>query len=395
MKSYMPAVEQFIGERREEMIELWKTLVNMQGYSRETEKVNFVIHFLRDRFEAEGLRCRLIDTKGNSDVLVAEDGPERPGAPIIMSGHVDTVFPEGSFPENPFYIEDGTAYGPGVIDMKGGVVIMLYVIKALRHLGFEKRPIKIILCGDEEIGHAGAVTGQILLDEAKGALYALNLEIGRPDNTLSVGRKGGMDCHITVHGVASHVGNDFLKGRNAIAEMALKIPKLQALTEYDRGVVVSVNVIHGGVVSNAIPDRCTAELDIRFNRISDQEPVRRKILDICSETYIEGTRTEAEFVSSIPAFEDTPANRRLLRFVNRVAEDIGITPMEGAFLGGNSDAAYLALAGAPTVCSFGVKGTGAHTKSECAEVSSLFERTALITAVIMETDEFTKEEKHE
>lgn len=390
MKTYMPAVELYIEEHREEMIEFWKTLVNMQAYSKETEKVNRIIHFLRERFEAEGLECRLADSRGNADVLIAVDGPERSGEPIILSGHVDTVFPAGSFPDNPFYIEDGTAYGPGVIDMKGGVVVMLYALKALRHLGYDERPIKLLLCGDEEISHAGSITDQILLNEAKGALYALNLEIGRTDNTLSVGRKGGMDCHVTVHGVASHVGNDFLRGRNAIEEMAHKIPRLQALTEYDKGVVVSVNVIHGGTVSNAIPDQCRAELDIRFNKVSDQEPVREKILEICNETYIEGTRTETEFISSIPAFEDSEANRELLHFINRVSEEIGLAPMEGAFLGGNSDAAYLALAGVPTVCSFGVKGTGAHTLSECADVSSLFERTRLLTAVIMETDTFSK-----
>lgn len=381
-------IDRYLAEHRQEMLEFWKRLVNMQGYSKETDRVNRVMHFLRDTFDREGLSCRLVDTQGNADVLVAVDGEGRPGRPVLLSGHVDTVFPEGSFPKDPFTIRDGIAYGPGVVDMKGGVVMMLYIVKALRNLGFQDRPVKIVLCGDEEILHAGAITPEILQAEAQGALCAFNMETGRTDNCLTVGRKGGMDCHVTTHGVASHVGNDFLRGRNAIEEMARKIIPLQALTEYDKGVVVSVNVIRGGTVSNAIPDSCTAELDIRYNKLSDGPVIRKKIEEVCSKTYIEGTWTELDFVSSIPAFEDRAENRNLLAFVNRVAETCGIEPMGAAFVGGNSDASYLALAGVPTVCSCGVKGRFAHTNQEQGDVETLFQRTKLFTAAICALDSF-------
>lgn len=388
MQPDLAKIDRYLEEHREEMLEFWKILVNMQGYSKETERVNRVIHFLRDVFEHEGLSCRLVDTKGNADVLVAVDGADRPGRPVVLGGHVDTVFPEGTFPEYPFTIRDGSAYGPGVVDMKGGVVMMLYIVKALRSLGFRDRPIKIILCGDEEILHVGAVTADILQEEARGALCAFNMETGRTDNCLTVGRKGGMDCHVTTHGVASHVGNDFLRGRNAIEEMARKIIPLQALTEYEKGVVVSVNVIRGGTVSNAIPDCCTAELDIRYNKISDGPVIRKKIEEVCARTYIEGTWTELDFVSSIPAFEDRKENRDLLAYVNRVAETCGIEPMGAAFVGGNSDASYLALSGVPTVCSCGVKGSFAHTRQEQGDVETLFQRTKLFAAAICALDTF-------
>ena len=388
MQPDLAKIDRYLEEHREEMLEFWKILVNMQGYSKETERVNRVIHFLRDVFEHEGLSCHLVDTKGNADVLVAVDGADRPGRPVVLGGHVDTVFPEGTFPEDPFTIRDGIAYGPGVVDMKGGVVMMLYIVKALRSLGFRDRPIKIILCGDEEILHVGAVTADILQEEAQGALCAFNMETGRTDNCLTVGRKGGMDCHVTTHGVASHVGNDFLRGRNAIEEMARKIIPLQALTEYEKGVVVSVNVIRGGTVSNAIPDCCTAELDIRYNKISDGPVIRKKIEEVCARTYIEGTWTELDFVSSIPAFEDRKENRDLLAYVNRVAETCGIEPMGAAFVGGNSDASYLALSGVPTVCSCGVKGSFAHTRQEQGDVETLFQRTKLFAAAICALDTF-------
>lgn len=383
-------IQNFIYAHREEMISLWKTLVNMQGYSKEVSQVNRVLRYLKECFEAEGLSCRLIDSGGNADVLVAVDGRERPGKPILLGGHVDTVFPAGSFPENPFYIENGMAYGPGVVDMKGGVVMILYIIKALHQLHFQKCPIKVILCGDEEIGHAHADTGKILTQEAFGALCAFNMETGREDNCLTIGRKGGVDCHITVHGVACHVGNQFLEGRNAIEEMAHKIILLQQLTEYEKGIVVSVDVIHGGTVSNAVPDCCKTELDIRFNKVNDMEPVCEKIRQICAVTYIEGTSTEVEFLSAMPAFEESEDNRKLHHLVCSTAAACGYTPPGSIFVGGNSDAAFFAMAGVPTVCSCGVIGGKAHTLQEWGIVESMFERTVLFTAAILQLSENTK-----
>lgn len=388
MESYMNPIRQYIAAHKEEMLLFWQTLVNMQGGSKEKEKVNRVMDFLRKSFESEGLACRLIDSQGNANVLVAVDGSDRPGKPVILSGHADTVFPDGSYPENPFRIENGTAYGPGVIDMKGGITMIFYAIKALHHLNYQERPVKVILAGDEEIGHAGSVTDQILMDEAKGGLCAFNMEIGRPDNCLTTGRKGGVDCHVTVHGVGGHVGNDFLKGRNAIAEMAYKIPLLQGLTRYEEGVVVSVDVIRGGTVSNAIPDFCKAELDIRYNRVGDMDTICRQVQKVCSRTFIEGTTTEVEFIAPMPAFEDTEDNHRLLDYVNAVVTKNGYPPFGSIFVGGNSDASFLAMAGLPTVCSFGVVGTGAHTMEECAVVDSLFARTEMVTAAIMELNDY-------
>lgn len=388
MESYMNPIRQYIASHKEEMLLFWQTLVNMQGGSKEKEKVNRVMDFLKKSFEAEGLACRLIDSQGNANVLVAVDGSDRSGKPVILSGHADTVFPDGSYPEDPFRVENGTAYGPGVIDMKGGITIILYTVKALHHLGYQDRPIKVILVGDEEIGHAGSITSRILMEEAKGGLCAFNMEIGRPDNCLTTGRKGGVDCHITVHGVGGHVGNDFLKGRNAIAEMAYKIPLLQGLTRYEEGVVVSVDVIRGGTVSNAIPDFCKAELDIRYNKVSDMGSICQQVRDVCSRTFIDGTTTEVDFIAPMPAFEDTEDNRRLLDYINAVITKNGYPPFGSVFVGGNSDAAFLAMAGLPAVCSFGVVGTGAHTMEECAVVDSLFERTEIVTAAIMELNDY-------
>ena len=360
----------FIEENRQEMLSFWERLVNMQAGSYEPEKVNLVIDFLQEHFAAKGISCRLLDTKGSAHALVAELNQEIPGKPLLLAGHCDTVFPSGTFPDNPFYIENGFAHGPGVVDMKNGVAQ--------------------IIVGDEESSHGAGITDRLLMEEAKGSLCCFNMESGRMDNCLTVGRKGGMDCHITVHGVAAHAGNDYLKGRNAIIEMAQKLPLLQNLTKYDEGLTVSVGVVKGGMVSNAVPDICYAELDVRYKKLEQQEYIKQKITEVCAKTYIEGTTTEVEFVSPMPAFEETKANHRLLDYINSVATKYDYPAFEPIYVGGMSDAAYFGSVGVPTVCSMGGQGSGAHTKEECASVESFFRRWLIAMACALEIEEYVQ-----
>ena len=383
MNDYNVALSQYVDAHRDKLLAFWKDLVNHQGCSAEPELVSALIHKVRDRFEKEGLDCRLIDTGSPIPMLAAVDGPDRPGKPVILCGHLDAVFSSDAYPPNPFVIRDGVAYGPGVVDMKGGVAMMLYIVKALRHIGFNDRPIKILLCGDEEVGHTGSNVPALIRDEAVGAFCALNLETGRMDNCLAVGRKGCLDCHVIVHGKGGHVGNEFLNGRNAIEEMAHKIIDLQALTRYEDGVVVSVDLIKGGIVSNAIPDRCDIAIDSRFNRASDLEMIKQQILDVCSVTHVEGTETEVIFVNDMPVFEKIPANEILLERINDAARAMGHEPFGAVIPGGNSDASYLSQAGIPVICACGVKGKGAHTMDECAYVETIFQRTAMLASAIV------------
>ena len=388
MKAPIEELKEFAKRNREEMILFWESLVNMQAGTKEIDRVNRIMDFLKKHFEMEGISCRLVDTKGSANVLVAELNPDALGKPLLLSGHVDTVFPSGSYPEDPFRIEDGFARGPGVVDMKNGVAMIFYMMVALKHFGFTERPVKAVLVGDEETSHSGGIADQILMDEAKGCLCCFNMESGRMDNCLTVGRKGCLDCHITVHGVAAHAGNDYLKGKNAIVEMAQKLPLMQALTKYDDGLTVSVGVIKGGMVSNAVPDYCYAELDVRYKKQKDMLWVEEEIRKICEKTFIEGTTTELEFVAPMPPFEETEANHKLLSYINSMAETCGYPPFGGIYVGGGSDASYISSMGVPTVCSMGAQGSGAHTMEERASVESFFDRWIITTAAIMEADRF-------
>lgn len=377
-------IKEYLQEHREEIIQDWAALVNMQGASKETEKVNQVISYLRTRFEEDGFTCKQIPVGSNADLLVAVEGAERPGKPILFGGHADTVFPEGSFPEQPFRLEKDLCYGPGVVDMKGGIVAAFYVAKILRMLGYQEHPIKFIFCGDEEIGHAGAQTAEIMTEEARGALCAFNMETGRMDDHFTVGRKGGVDCHITIHGKGAHAGNAFYEGRNAIVEMAYKIPLFKDLSDQEKGLTVNVGVISGGTVSNAVPDCCKLELDIRYKKVADMNQVMDDIREICKKTFVEGTTTELEFLGAMPPMEELDGNYALLEHLNKTAEVCGLETHEPIYVGGCSDASYFTFAGVPTVCSLGPKGSGSHTLEECGIVDTIFDRILLLSASVMD-----------
>ncbi len=391
MKAPINDLRAFVEKNRHEMLLFWESLVNLQGGSYEPEKVNIVVDFLQKHFIAEGIDCRLVDSQGSADVLVAELNKEATGKPILLAGHCDTVFPSGSFADNPFYIDaEGFAHGPGVVDMKNGVAQMFYMLVALKQFGYTDRLVKVVIVGDEENSHGKGIADEILMQEARGCLCCFNMESGRWDNHLTVGRKGGMDCHITVHGVAAHAGNDYLKGCNAIIEMSHKLPLVQALTLYDEGLTVSADVIKGGLVSNAVPDYCYAELDVRYKKLEHMEYIKQRIREVCAKTYVEGTTTDVEFVSPMPAFEETEANHRLLAYINSVVTQYGYEPFEPIYVGGMSDASYIASVGVPTICSMGGRGSGAHTREEKASVESFFERWVIAMACVMEIESYVE-----
>lgn len=389
MQERLDRIYQYVDEKKDEMVQLWKEIVNHESGSREKENVDLLAERLKTVFEIEGLDCNLVDVgPQNGKTLVGILGADRPGKPVIFSGHTDTVFPSGAFGENPFKIEDGKAFGPGVLDMKGGIIISLYVIKALNSIGYDERPIKIIFSGDEEIGHANSNGAKAIMEEAKGGICAFNMETGLIDNALCIGRKGRMEPHITVNGIEAHAGNDFTSGRNAIEEMAFKVQEIRKLTNLDSGTTASVGNIKGGTVSNAIPARCDIEVDIRFENMAEMERVKQQMEEICKATHIDGTSTEWSIYSSFAAFETTDEVIKLYDFCKGVAQKHGFAEMPSRRLGGSSDAAFILMAGTPVLCSCGVRGQWNHTVREYALVDSLFERTKLLSTIVLNLNQF-------
>ena len=389
MQKYMEQVAKYIDDHREELIAVWKDVVNLEGQAYEVDNMKVVAQRFKEEFEKTGMDCKLVDVGEQAGpFLVGVLGADRPGKPVMFSGHFDTVFKKGAFGENPFRIEGDKAYGPGVLDMKGGIIISLYVIKALNSIGWNERPIKIIYAPDEEVGHHHSSGVELYKREGAGGICAFNMETGRIDNQICIGRKGAMFGTVTVTGVESHAGNDFPSGRNAIAEMAHKIIELQKLTNLEAGTTVSCDIINGGTVINCIPGQCTLRVDMRCETVAEMERIQEEVKKICAKTYIEGTSTEVEIRVVMAPFEKTERGMAFHRYVNEISMENGWGEMGAVYLGGGSDAAYLTIAGTPTICGFGVRGEWNHTDREYALVESMFERSKLIAAIIMNLERF-------
>lgn len=374
----------YIDDHKAQMMDLWQDLVNQDSPASYREGVDLVAKRVFKELEEAGASTRW-DEEGKA--LIAEiPGDSR--APVLLLGHIDTVFPVGEAARRPFTVEGSRVTGPGALDMKGGVAVMLSALKALHSAGFSGRPLKVILVSDEEIAHNGSKATVMLQREARGCAACFNCETGYEDNSLVIGRKGGVVFKAAVHGIAAHAGNNPRQGRSAIWEMAKKIDDIQNMTDWDKGITFNVGTIKGGTVSNAIPGYCEVEGDIRFQDPDISPFVKEELLKVLNHTYMEGTKTELLlYHEGMLPMKMTEENRKLFEFVKKTGEENGIPVSEGKLVGGGSDSGYVVYAGVPSVCAMGVKGRFNHTRDEYALKDSLFERAKLLGAVILKMNE--------
>ena len=393
-KTGFDKIAAFIEAHRQEMLAKWETFVNMEDFFGDVEATRRCRDWYISELTGAGFQCRIHEgmAPGYTEPFTAVLGEDRPGKPVIFAGHLDTVQPMGSFGEKPFRMEGGKAYGPGVLDMKGGLIIALYVVRALNELGYDAHPIKFVIDCEEESSHIepdNRVT-QFFIDECRGGLCCFDMETGNITNRLCVGRKSKYEWFATVHGVGGHSGNEFAKGRNALHEAVLKIADIIRLSDPEKGTTVTVSYINAGTskVVCSIPDRCSFHLEARFTSAEEQERVSEAVKQILSANYIDGTGTE--FRRSNPqfmAFQPNDGIRAFLAFMDRTAEDCGYPAFGPIELGGSSDSGAIAASGTPVLCACGPIGEFNHNIREYAVVESLFDRAKIYTAAILRLPE--------
>ncbi len=382
-------IHDWFDEHRDEVLKTWQEIVDTPSHVSKRAEGEVLCRKLCGIFEGLGMSVRVLEScEKNSPTIVGILGEDRPGAPVLFSGHYDTVDLQGDHPFR--YDEEGHVRGLGCLDMKGGIAITIHVIRCLNELGWAERPIKVLFAGDEEIGHEGGVADQLIRQEAAGCLCAFNMETGLVTNEICIARKGAAFADITAKGVAAHSGNDFTSGRNAIAEIAYKIPKIQALTDLAEGTSVSCNLIKGGSVINGIPAECKLSVDTRYSKLSERSRVQHAIEEITKENVIDGCTSELVFDEHMPPFETTDEVIRLADFVSAVSEEIGFGKMGQKALGGGSDASHIGIAGVPVICSMGVCGQFNHTAREYALPATLFTRAELLANVVYQIYKFEK-----
>lgn len=369
-----------ISDQTDEMVALLAALVAAESPSAVPAAQAAPQALLTEQLERLGYRVAHTPGQKTGGYLLAEppDAATRPRQ--LLLGHCDTVWPIGTLATMPLVIEDGLMRGPGVYDMKAGLVQGLFALRALHELGLTPPLAPVFLINsDEEIG---SFESQAVIEaEARRAERALILEpAAGPRGQLKTARKGVGGFEITVHGVAAHAGLEPEKGVSAILGMAQIIPALFELTDLSRGLTVNVGVIDGGLQSNVIAPACRAEVDVRITSMADAADVEARIRALAPA--LPGTRVTITGGFDRPPLERTPANQALWRLAERVGAEFGWT-LEQCAVGGGSDGNFTSIHTA-TLDGLGPVGDGAHAAHEHVVVAELPKRSALLARLLME-----------
>lgn len=392
MYPHFQQIQEYIDSNRENILEMFRTLVNLEGHYKEKENVEKARDYVQKLLEQEGFVCRTREVaEDRAGTLIGILGEDRPGKPILFSGHIDTVFYAGTFDgPDPFHVKDGKAYGPGVLDMKGGIIIAIAAIQALNHIGFRECPIKVVFLGEEESDHEGSIGDQIVTEEARGCQFAFNMEVSRLNNSVSVARKGQHIFYMHVEGTGGHAGNDFWKGTNAINEAVLKIQEMLKLTNAETETTVTPSIIHGGSHQCAIAASCDVTFDVRVATEQERERVFSEVDRIMNTTFISGTTTTYRFFSAkLPPLRPTPDVLALYEFINAISEDNGFGHIDKILQGGSNDAGNIQKAGIPVICSCGTRGEFAHNQKEYCLLESVYDRAKIFATAVANYDRFS------
>jgi len=320
---------------------------------------------------------------GGVDGLLAALPHHRADAPgILILAHLDTVHPEGTLAELPFRREGGVCYGPGIVDMKGGLFAAMEAIRQLKGAGLETPlPVRFLLTGDEEIGSPDS--RELILAEARRQRCVLVPEPSRVANSVVTGRYAIARFHLIAHGLASHAGAALSEGRSAIRLMAEKILAIEALNDDD--CTFSVGVVNGGRWVNCVPTRCTAEvLSMAKRQVDLDHGIAR--LAVLAEQAARGAAFEVALGVLRPVWEPDHGTLALYEQARRVARSLGIALARHS-AGGGSDGNFTGAAGIPTLDGLGVSGHGIHTLEERVEVASLPRAARMLAGLLLTLDD--------
>lgn len=379
----MNQITDYLQKQFSAMVELTEEIINVDSPSNDIAGIQKVADILSAKMREIGMQTRQRDSGKQGMALIGELPGEEGLQPVILLGHMDTVFPKGTVEQRPFKLEKDRMTGPGIFDMKPGLVIGLFAIQALVKLKLNRRPVKMIVVSDEEKLHMDSNTYNIIAKECQDGAYGFNLE-GTKDDPSHVGthNRGGMIVDVTVHGRAAHSGAEPEKGRSAIIELAHQIIKLSALSDLQAGVHVNCGVINGGTSENIIPDRATTSLGVRFKTNQQRDQLLERIKSIAATPTVSDTTTTVKVRTKIDSMEDTPAVNKLFAELNQVAQQVGYGKLRAVGGGGASDAGIMIARNVPTIDALGVVGDDAHSEKEHASAKSLLTRSSLIANFI-------------
>jgi len=376
MQSYRD-LTRAVASRRPKMLEMIGELVGVESPTEDRQAVNRCVVLLETWIKASGGSSRRSKQRSAGDLLVGRFGPARSAAqPLLLLGHLDTVWPLGTLAKMPFRVRGGRAWGPGVLDMKAGVVMALSALGILA--GRLTRPVIFLLNSDEETGSECSRALTESLARGCGSVFVLEPAQGLP-GAYKTARKGVGNYRLQVHGVAAHSGVDFGQGHSAVLELGRQIERASAFTDPARGITVNAGVIGGGTRSNVVAAEAWAEFDVRIARAADAPRVDRRFRSL--RAIDRGCTLEITGGLNRPPMERTPGTVALFRRAATMAAGLGFELQEAA-TGGGSDGNFTSALGIPTLDGMGAVGEGAHAERESILIDALVPRTALLAAMI-------------
>lgn len=378
----MAEVVKAVAANEQRLLQRLRELVEVESPSEDKAAVDRAGALVTGWVTEMGGKIRRHPQQEFGDVLELRFEPAQDGSKhgrVLLLGHLDTVWPMGTLAKMPWKEDGGKIFGPGVVDMKSGVVMALEALLAVKALGAE-RPVTLLLNSDEEVGSpiSRAITEEIARDCS--AVFVLEPAQGLAYKTA---RKGVGNYELKVQGVAAHSGVDFERGHSAVIEMARLVQTVAGFTDLSQGLTVNPGVIAGGTRSNVIAAECTAEVDVRIARADDAARMEQLFRSL--EVTDKACRLTVTGGINRPPMERKAGTEKLFHLARKLADEQGFV-LEEASTGGGSDGNFTAALGVPTLDGMGAVGAGAHAAHEHVVKAHLVERTALLAGMIAEAE---------
>jgi glutamate carboxypeptidase len=372
----------YFRKQQNQIVDTIQQLVEIESPSDVKAAVDRLVTVLASRFGELGGKVRVHRAEKFGNHLEIRFKPLRTNKskPVLLLGHTDTVYPIGTISKMPFRVTKGRVFGPGVLDMKGGIALMLHVIEALLEWSDGKlpRPVTVFLVSDEEIGSQSsrAITEKLARESA--AVLVLEPAAGL-NGAAKTSRKGVGEYQLRVMGKAAHSGLDFEKGQSAVVELAQQILEISKLVDVGRGITLNVGKIKGGTRVNVVPAEASASIDARVMKKEDAAEVERKLRAL--KPVNPNCKISLSGGINRPPMERTAGVAALFTKATEIALELG-WQLEEAAVGGGSDGNFTAALGIPTLDGLGVVGEGAHAEHESILISELPRRAALLAGLI-------------
>ncbi len=374
----------WLADQRSAMVDLLAEVVNTDSGTYDKAGVDAVgLHFA-NFFERLNIAVKRTSNDKFGDFVRASPASNFSAPSILLLGHLDTVFKRGEAKIRPFTIRGARAYGPGVADMKAGLVMNAFVLAAFKEINCLSRPLVALFTGDEEVG--SPTSRHTIEDEARRASFVLNAEPGRVSGNVVTERKGGVFMKFEVQGRAAHSGANLRDGISAIEELAYKVLGLHALTDFEKGTTVNVGLVSGGQSVNTTAPNAEGQIDLRFRTAKDRDEAMTAIREIVASNRLPGASASLEVIGEFFPLMPNQASMELFHCYKTAAADVGLE-LQAEQTGGCADSGISASLGIPTLCGLGPVGGKLHTPDEYVELETIVPRAQAAALTILRLDE--------